>query len=68
MVLRAEALASGTDFLRVDLYLVDTKPYFGEFAVYPYSGRATFVPADERASRDSVDRELGALWPQRKFE
>jgi hypothetical protein len=55
MLVAAEKLAAGHDFLRVDFYQVDGKPLFGEFCLYPGSGLDPFAA-------DWIDFELGALW------
>ena len=46
----AEKLSSGHKFLRVDLYNVEGKIYFGELTFYPASGYGKFTPEewDER--------------------
>ncbi len=51
----AEALAAGKEFLRIDFYDVDGRPYFGEYCLYPGSGFDPFAA-------DWIDFELGALW------
>ena len=38
MIQLAERLAAGTSFLRVDLYNIHSKIYFGELTLYPSSG------------------------------
>lgn len=40
----ADSLARGFDFIRVDLYSVRGKIYFGELTCYPAGGEAIFVP------------------------
>lgn len=40
----AEILAEDFDFMRVDLYLLDDKVYFGEMTNYPGNGFIPFVP------------------------
>lgn len=55
MLAAAEALARGNDFLRIDFYEVDGRPWFGEFCLYPGSGFDPFAA-------DRIDFELGALW------
>jgi TupA-like ATPgrasp len=55
MLTIAEELGAGFDFIRVDLYHVDGRIFFGEFSPYPGSGLDRFVPP-------SFDRELGARW------
>ncbi|HRD01764.1 MAG TPA: ATP-grasp fold amidoligase family protein [Candidatus Saccharicenans sp.] len=44
MIKVAEKLSAGFDFIRVDLYNVDGKIYFGELTCYPAGGLAAFVP------------------------
>lgn len=48
----AEKLASGFDFIRVDLYLVKNKIYVGEMTNFPGSGFIGFEP-------DEFDKEMG---------
>lgn len=52
MVSVAEKLSKGFPFVRVDLYMVEHKVYFGEMTFYPWSGYVQFRP-------DSFDYELG---------
>jgi len=40
----ADILSSGFDFIRIDLYNVQGRIYFGEFTCYPAAGLARFVP------------------------
>lgn len=54
MISMAEKLSEGFRFLRVDLYNVKERIYFGELTFYPASGMLPFVP-DER------DTEIGNL-------
>lgn len=42
----AEKLGEDVDFVRVDLYTVDDKIYFGELTLTPGTGIAKFVPAE----------------------
>lgn len=51
----AEALAAGLDFVRVDLYWVDNRVYFGEMTFYPAALRTEFRPRE-------FDFELGSVW------
>lgn len=44
LVSLAETLAGSIPFIRVDFYLVNNQPYFGEFAFYPSAGLAEFSP------------------------
>ena len=53
MIEAAEALSSGVDFVRVDLYEIDGKAYFGELTCSPNKGLSPFRPA-------SLDRLLGS--------
>ncbi|WP_232280336.1 ATP-grasp fold amidoligase family protein [Sphingomonas sp. PAMC 26605] len=55
MILAAERLSDGRDFVRVDLYEIGGRPLFGEMTFYPGSGLDPFSPA-------SLDAELGAHW------
>lgn len=52
MIETAEILSKGFPFVRVDLYFVDEKVYFGELTFYPWSGYVDFTP-------DSFDYLLG---------
>lgn len=54
MVKVAEALASGLEFIRVDLYGVKNKVYFGEFTCYPAAGldKFTTIANDEKFGKD----------------
>ena len=42
----AERLASNLKFVRVDLYNIQGKIYFGELTFYPASGNGTFFPSE----------------------
>lgn len=42
----AEKLSQGIPFIRVDFYIIDGHPYFGEIAFYPSSGFAEFKPEE----------------------
>lgn len=44
MIAIAEDLASGTDFVRVDLYLLPDRIVFGELTSYPAGGHSPFHP------------------------
>ena len=48
----AEILSSGFPFVRVDLYYINGKVYFGEMTFYPWSGYVRFRP-------EVFDFELG---------
>jgi hypothetical protein len=58
MIAFAEGLAqlAAPDFIRVDCYEIDGRPYFGEVAFYPDSGYRVFTPRE-------MDRRFGELWP-----
>ncbi len=51
----ATLLSQGFPFVRVDLYVVANKPYFGELTFYPASGYGRFSP-------DEYDERLGAYF------
>jgi hypothetical protein len=55
MIDLAELLGMPFDFIRVDLYLVNDRIYFGELTNYPTSGMFSFIPV-------SHDFELGSKW------
>jgi len=55
MIRLAETLAQGLDFIRVDLYSVAGRTYFGEMTCYPSAGSTPFVP-------ESYDFEWGQKW------
>ncbi len=46
MIKIAEKLSADFDFVRVDLYNIKGKIYFGELSFYPAGGLAPFVPRD----------------------
>ncbi len=56
MIEISEKLASELDFLRVDLYDVDGRIFFGEFTLYPASGMYRYAPL-------GFERKLGEHWP-----
>ena len=53
MIMIAKVLSSGLPFLRVDLYEINRKVYFGEMTFYPASGMGAFTP-------DEWDFKLGS--------
>lgn len=57
MIEVAQALSSGIDYVRVDLYSVRGRIYFGEMTLYPSSGFGVFSP-------EEWDFRWGALWHQ----
>ncbi len=46
MISLAEQLSDGFKFLRVDLYNIKGKIYFGELTFYPAAGMLPFVPEE----------------------
>ena len=55
MISLAEKLGKKFDFVRVDLYYIKNKIYFGELTHYPWSGMARFNPR-------KFDFELGKIF------
>ena len=55
----AERLATGFDFVRVDLYALGERIVVGELTHYPTGGNKSFDPPE-------WDAKLGALWPRRR--
>lgn len=53
MIRAAERLSAGVDFVRVDLYAIDGKTYFGELTTSPNKGLSPFDPP-------SLDAWLGS--------
>jgi hypothetical protein len=53
----AKQLARGFDYIRVDLYLIGQKIYFGEITPFHRGGMS-------RISPDEWDLKLGAMWHQ----
>jgi len=65
LIAAAEAIAADLDHLRVDLYLVGDKIYFGETTVYAYSGRVTWSPKNSNTDPPPsrfVGEDFGASW------
>jgi hypothetical protein len=58
MLQTAETLGAGLDFVRVDLYDVGNRIYFGEMTTTPGGGFARFHP-------QAMDEHLGWLWGSR---
>jgi hypothetical protein len=58
MIAYAETLSGGIDFVRVDLYEIHGKVYFGELTCTPANGFHTFRPA-------LWDRTFGNYWEMR---
>lgn len=57
MIAVAERLSDDFPFVRVDLYSVDSKVFFGELTFYPWSGYVQFYP-DEWDYRFGEDFEM----------
>lgn len=55
MTAAAEEMATGFDFVRVDLYAIEGKPLFGEMTFYPGSGLDRFDPP-------ALDVLMGTHW------
>ena len=55
MVSIAETLGQGFGFVRVDLYEVEGRIYFGEMTFTPAAGYMKFEPLE-------IDAQLGAMW------
>jgi len=55
MLQTAEELGAGMDFVRVDLYDIGSRIYFGEMTATPGAGLARFEPR-------AMDEHLGHLW------
>lgn len=55
MFIIAEKLGEGFDFVRVDLYNVNGRIFFGEMTNYPNAGHAHFTPHE-------FDKHLGDFW------
>ena len=55
MIVAAEALGQGHDFVRVDFYDIPGQPLFGEYCLYPGSGLDPFDPV-------GLDDMLGDKW------
>ncbi len=56
----ASVLSEDFPFVRVDLYNVDGKIYFGELTFYPWTGYVQFIP-------DSFDEILGSFLNEKTF-
>ena len=59
MCMVAEILSKDFPFVRVDLYYIKGKVYFGELTFYPWSGSVKFSP-------EEFDYQLGALMTDMK--
>ena len=57
----AEMLSEDFPYVRVDLYCIDNKIYFGEMTFYPWSGYVSYFP-------DSFDFELGNKFNYRSMK
>lgn len=61
MIKIARSLAKDFQFIRVDLYNVDGKIYFGELTLTPASGKHSFLPIEkdlEIARRIKIERKI----------
>jgi hypothetical protein len=54
MINIARKLSKNISFVRVDLYFIDCKIFFGEMTFYPSCGFGNFFP-------DSFDKTLGSF-------
>ncbi|MBY4695279.1 hypothetical protein K6W21_14480 [Burkholderia latens] len=61
MIAIARKLSTGLDFVRVDLYNVRGRIYFGEMTLTPMAGRVRIMP-------ESWDRRLGDAWASARGE
>lgn len=61
MIKIVEKLAKDFDFIRVDLYNIDGKIYFGEMTFCPASGFGTFFP-------EEWNYKFGNYWKQKKLK
>lgn len=50
-----ESITFGLDFVRVDIYIVNHKPIFGELTHYPGAGKSKIMPVD-------LDVKLATFW------
>lgn len=60
MIATARRLSKGFPFVRVDLYSVEDKVYFGEMTFYPWSGYVQYEP-------DDFDFKLGSIFDISSF-
>lgn len=59
MINIARKLSQGQPFLRVDLYSINNRPYFGELTFYPASGYGFFKPKEwDKKLGDMIDLSL----------
>lgn len=61
MIKIVEKLAKDFDFVRIDLYNIDGKIYFGEMTFCPASGFGTFIP-------EEWNYKFGSYWKQKKLK
>ena len=61
MIEIAKKLSSDFDYVRVDLYNVSGKIYFGELTFYPWSGYVKFSP-------DTFDFEAGKEFELKRYK
>ena len=55
MLALVEKLGEDLDYVRVDLYNIQGRIYFGELTIYPLSGDGTYSPKE-------FDLEMGSYW------
>ena len=61
MIRTAEKLSEDFPYVRVDLYCIKDKIYFGELTFYPWTGYVQFSP-------DSFDKKLGESFSLTEYE
>ena len=64
LIMAAEALGVGVDYIRVDLYAFGDEIYFGEITIYPNSGFGT-VSIDTEIAEPTIkpfDLDFGEKW------
>lgn len=61
MIQTAQKLGAGVDFVRVDLYDIGSRIYFGEMTATPGAGAARFDP-------HTMDEHLGRLWARKPVQ
>src|SRR4029079_2308880 len=64
MIAAAEALCSGIDYLRIDMFLIRNEIWFGEITVYPGSAFNKYEVAAEsgQVKAENLDVLWGRLW------
>ena len=59
MIKMAASLCEPFQFVRVDLYEVNNKVYFGEMTFFPTGGTSDFIP-------EKYDKIVGKMWELKK--